>query len=107
MKIDPDSKSYIPLKGKQSKTDKSKEEKVATQFEMLFAQQLVGQLTKGLFKMDDKNNMLGQANSMYRYYITDSLASELAKNHRLGIANMLLKNWNKTLNEKVIKPEDS
>lgn len=106
MKIDSNNKNYIPLNGQTPKTKKTEEDQSATQFEMLFARQLVSQMTRGLFKMDNKNSLMGNSDSLYRYYITDTLASELAKNHKLGIANMLIKHWNKSINNNAKKPED-
>ena len=107
MKIEPNNKQYLSLKDKPAGENKSKEEKSATQFEMLFAQQLVSQMTKGMFKMGDKDNVLGRSNSLYRYYVTDTLAKELAKNHKLGIADMLMKHWNNTVNNNAKKQKDS
>ena len=106
MRIELNDKKYIPLKGKSPDKNDTKEEKAATQFEMVFARQLVNQMTKGMFKMGDNKGVMGRSNSLYRSYVTDTLATELAKNHKLGIADMLIKYWNKT-NNNATKPEDS
>jgi Rod binding domain-containing protein len=79
-----------PLK----KPDKLEEtvEKLGKEFELIFARQLVEQMTKDAFKPSDNSTM--QAGSeIYRTQITDSLASELARNGNLGIAKMLQTNW--------------
>ncbi len=68
-----------------------KKEEVAMQFEKMFARQLVDEMTKDSFKMGDKNSVAGQANSMYRHHITDSLATEIAEQKKLGMADMISK----------------
>ena len=66
-----------------------KKEKVAMQFEKIFARKLVSEMTKDSFKMGDKNGVMGQANSMYRHHITDTLATEIAKQRKLGMADLI------------------
>lgn len=68
---------------------KKKKEKVAMQFEKIFARKLVNEMTKDSFKMGDKDSVMGQANSMYRYHITDTLATEIAKQKKLGMADLI------------------
>lgn len=99
MKIEPQKSSFVPLKKETSAASKIENEKMATEFEQIFARQLVNEMTKGMFEMDDKNNIMGQSMNFYRYHITDALSSELAKNHEFGIADMLMKHWNATSNE--------
>lgn len=72
----------------QSKAQEKKEE-VAMEFEKIFARQLVNEMTKDSFKMGDNNGVAGQANSMYRHHITDSLATEIAEQRKLGMADLI------------------
>ena len=76
--------------GNQENAQKKKEE-VAMQFEKMFARQLVEEMTKDSFKMGDKNGMMGKANSMYRHHITDTLATEIAEQRKLGMADLISK----------------
>ena len=94
MKIQTQKSTYLPTEKTSSKQEHLEKEKVATEFEQVLARQLVDEMTKGLFKTDDKNSVMGQSMDFYRYHITQTLASELAKNHELGIADMLMKQWN-------------
>ena len=68
---------------------KAKMEKVAVEFEKIFARRLVSTLIKDSFKMADKNALMGQSNNLYRRYIVNTLAGELAKQRKLGIANII------------------
>ncbi|MCW9705353.1 hypothetical protein [Fodinibius salsisoli] len=68
-----------------------KKEEVAMQFEKMFAKQLVNEMTKDSFKMGDKNGVAGRANSMYRHHITETLATEIAEQRKLGMADMISK----------------
>lgn len=67
----------------------SKKEEVATEFEKIFAKKLVSELTKDSFKMGDKNGLMGQSNNMYRRHITETLANEIAKQGKLGMADLI------------------
>ena len=71
-----------------------KKEKVATQFEKIFARKLVSEMTKDSFKMGDKKGVMGQANSMYRYHIINTLSNEIAKQRKLGMADLISKRFN-------------
>lgn len=75
--------------------NQTKKEEVATQFEKIFARQLVEEMTKDSFKMGDKKGVMGQSNSMYRHHITDTLASEIAEQRKLGMAD-LISDYHKT-----------
>ena len=77
-------------------------EKTAEEFEELFARHLVREMTKNTFEMADNNGGLGQANSMYREFVTDTLAGKLASQRQLGMADLVTKYWNSHpgLNEK-------
>jgi len=72
-----------------------KREKVATAFEKIFARELVQTMTKGLFKHDDKGTMLEAGSGINRQHIVNTLSKELAKQHKLGIANMITSYLNK------------
>lgn len=95
MKIDPN--NAIPLSQLRSdrNADLSKE-KAATDFEEIFARHLVKELTKDSFKMSGGNPIMGNSNNMYREFITDALATELAKQRKLGMADLVSKYWNKS-----------
>lgn len=84
------------LKAQMHKTTEKqqKKEEVATQFEKIFARQLVSEMTKDSFKMGDKNGAMGQANSMYRYHVINTLTNEIAKQRKLGMADMISKYLN-------------
>lgn len=71
-------------------------EKAATDFEEIFAKHLVNELTKDSFKMSDKGGMMGQSNNMYRSFITDALASELAAQRKLGMADLVSRYWDQS-----------
>lgn len=77
----------VDLSKQESKQDKKEE--VAMEFEKMFAQQLVDEMTKDSFEMGDKNGVAGQANSMYRHHITDTLATEIAEQRKLGMADLI------------------
>jgi Rod binding domain-containing protein len=69
-----------------------KKAQMATEFERVFALQLVTEMTKGTFKTAD--NGIGQAGAdLYRSQINETLATELARQGSLGIARMLTANW--------------
>lgn len=73
-----------------------KKQEVATAFEEIFARQLVREMTKGSFKMDDKNSLMGSG-GLYRTYIVDTLATELAKQHKLGMAELINEYWQRRI----------
>ena len=73
-------------------------EKTAVQFEEIFAKHLVSELTKNSFKID--GGMMGNANKMYREFITDALATELAAQRKLGMADLVTQYWNINKDEK-------
>ena len=62
------------------------------QFEEIFAKHLVKELTKDSFKIE--GGMMGNANKMYREFITDALATELAAQRKLGMADLVSRYWN-------------
>lgn len=82
----------INLKETKATIEERKKEKTATQFEEIFALQLVREMTKGTFKMTDNNADKGVA-EIYRSHVNQVLAQELASKHKLGIANLILKYW--------------
>ncbi len=89
----------IDLKKNQIADEEEKKQKTATQFEQIFALELVREMTKGTFKMSDNDGYKGVA-AIYRSHVNEVLARELASKHKLGIADMLLKYWDQ-------KPESS
>jgi Rod binding domain-containing protein len=72
-------------------SESAKREEVATNFEKIFARKLVKELTKDSFKMGDNKGMMGQSNNLYRRHIIDTLASEIAKQRKLGMADLVTK----------------
>lgn len=78
----------------QNRSSELQKEEAATDFEELFARHLVKEMTKDSFKMTDNNGVMGQSNNMYREYITDALAGELADQRRLGMADLVTRYWN-------------
>jgi Rod binding domain-containing protein len=71
-------------------------EKAATDFEEIFAKHLVNELTKDSFKMSDNGGIMGQSNNMYRSFITDALAGELAAQRKLGMADLVSRYWDQS-----------
>ncbi len=94
MKLQPLSTNQpINLKEDKATVEEQKKEKTATQFEEIFALQLVREMTKGTFKMSDNSEDKGVA-EIYRSHVNQVLAQELASKHELGIANLMMKYWN-------------
>ncbi|MCG8372569.1 MAG: rod-binding protein, partial [Balneolales bacterium] len=65
----------------------------AIQFEEIFARHLVKELTKNTFKMTNEGGLMGNANNMYREFINDALANELAAQKKLGMADLVSRYW--------------
>ena len=61
-------------------------QEAAQDFEEIFARKLVQEMTKDSFKMGDNNSPMGSSNNLYRKYITDTLAGEIAAQRKLGMA---------------------
>lgn len=78
----------------QNRSEDLKKEQAAIDFEEIFARQLVNEMTKESFKMADNDTGMGQSNSLYREFITDALAGELAKQRKLGMADLVSAYWN-------------
>lgn len=96
MKVDD---SFLNIARNQIDKNRSQDlqkEKAATDFEEIFAKHLVNELTKDSFKMSDKGGMMGQSNNMYRSFITDALASELAAQRKLGMADLVSRYWDQS-----------
>lgn len=96
MKVDD---SFLNIARNQVDKNRSQDlqkEKAATDFEEIFAKHLVNELTKDSFKMSDKGGMMGQSNNMYRSFITDALASELAAQRKLGMADLVSRYWDQS-----------
>lgn len=95
MKVD----SYLQIaqnQVNQTRSDDIKKEQAATDFEEIFARQLVNELTKDSFKMTDNETGMGQSNNLYREFITDALAGELAQQRKLGMADLVSKYWDQS-----------
>ncbi len=77
-----------------NRREEIRKKQAANEFEEIFARHLVNELTKDSFKLAD-NTTFGQSNSLYREFITDALAAELAAQRRLGIAELVETFWNR------------
>lgn len=71
-------------------------EEAATNFEEIFARHLVEEMTKNSFKMNENSGVMGSANNLYREHVTEALASELAKQRKLGMAELVSLYWDKS-----------
>ncbi|MEO1022064.1 MAG: hypothetical protein AAFW89_05920 [Bacteroidota bacterium] len=71
-----------------------KKEKAANDFEEIFARHLVNEMTKSSFKMSEGGGMMGASSNIYRQHVTEALASELASQRKLGMADLVTKYWN-------------
>ncbi|MGB0346931.1 MAG: hypothetical protein ACPGGA_05560, partial [Balneolaceae bacterium] len=79
-------------------------ENAAVQFEEIFAKHLVKELTKDSFKIE--GGMMGNANKMYREFITEALATELAAQRKLGMADLVSRYWNQNNEEQHLNNRD-
>ena len=87
--------NHIPINQSslsESRKQHREKENAAVQFEEIFAKHLVKELTKDSFKIE--GCMMGNANKMYREFITDALATELAAQRKLGMADLVSRYWN-------------
>lgn len=81
--------------GTTGSTVEEKKKEMAMEFERLFARQLVQEMTKGLFKNDDKKGMMTSGNEMYRNHIVDTLSQALAEQEKLGMSGMISNYWDR------------
>lgn len=88
----------------QSRKEVREKENAAVQFEEIFAKHLVKELTKDSFKIE--GGMMGNANKMYREFITDALATELAAQRKLGMADLVSRYWNQNNEEQHLNNRD-
>jgi Rod binding domain-containing protein len=77
-----------------ARQDEIRKEQAANDFEEIFAKHLVNELTKDSFKFAD-NSTYGQSNNLYREFVTDALAGELADQRKLGMAELVETFWDK------------
>lgn len=72
-------------------------EDAARQFEEILIQQMVREMTRGLFETslagDDAPQWMGAYGDMQSEMLAAELARQLAASGRLGISEMLLKQW--------------
>ena len=78
----------------QARKHELERDKAATDFEEIFAKHLVKEMTKNTFKMDSNSGVYGNSANMYREFVTDALAQELAQQRKLGMADLVTKYWN-------------
>ena len=81
----------MPLARKEGPQNK---EETAMEFERFFATHLVKEMTKGLFETEG-NSIVGNSGNFYRDYVTSTLADELAQEKRLGMADLIMKHWDR------------
>ncbi len=97
MEINP-FKEFIAKQAGPDKAERIRKEQAAIDFEEIFARQLVNEMTKNSFEMT--NSLAGAgSNSLYREFITDALAGELAGQRKLGMADLVMDYWNQTTDE--------
>ncbi|MEX2462892.1 MAG: hypothetical protein WD513_01280 [Balneolaceae bacterium] len=80
----------------EDRRDELRKEQAAKDVEKIFAKHLVNEMTKNSFKMSDGINSSGKSDSLYREFITDALAEQLATEQRLGMADLISKYWDQT-----------
>lgn len=68
----------------------------ALEFERIFARYLVGEMTKESFRPADNHGMPGAGSEFYRDLIVDALSNQLARERRLGFADLVMQFWNRT-----------
>lgn len=84
-------------------TDQQREElrkeQTAIQFEELFARHLVKEMTKSVFQM--QGGTMGNNNSyhLYQEFVTDALATQLAAQKKLGMADLVSRHWDNASRE--------
>ena len=82
----------------QAETLKERKEEVPLEFEKIFARHLVEEMTKEVFDMQEEQPMM-QSQSMYQEHITDTLATHMAEQRSLGIADMVEHFWEDRLHD--------
>lgn len=75
---------------------KMQKEETAMEFEKIFAMHMVQEMTKGSFDMVQEGG-LSRSNALYREHITETLATELAKQNKLGMADLVMQYWQNKL----------
>lgn len=76
----------------ESRREELLKEETAESFEEIFARHLVKEMTKDSFQMSDNQGGMG-SNHLYREFITDALAGELAARRSLGMADLITRYW--------------
>jgi Rod binding domain-containing protein len=99
MKVDDSFLNIAKQQVSKQRTEELQKEKAANDFEEIFARHLVKEMTKDSFKMSDKNSVMGSSGSLYREHITDALAGELAKQRKLGMADLVTRYWSHPADE--------
>lgn len=77
----------------QHRSEELQKEQAALDFEEIFARHLVEEMTKDSFKMSDTGSGMGESSHLYREFITDALAGELAARRTLGMADLVSRYW--------------
>ncbi len=74
-------------------SQKKKQNEIASEFEKIFARQMISQMTKGIFE-SESGGVLNSGNSIYSEQVTDVLAEAFAEQEPLKIADMVRSYWN-------------
>ncbi len=77
----------------EERREQIRREKTATQFEEIFARHLVKEISKNTFRLDKATGGMGHGSDLYREFITEALAGQLAEQRTLGVADLLMKYW--------------
>lgn len=89
---------YANIAGRltEHRSEQIKKEQAAIDFEEIFARQLIREMTKDSFKMGDNSGVMGSSNNLYREFIVDTLAGEIAAQRKLGMADLISKHWSRS-----------
>ena len=80
-----------PMKQVNAGYQKPEIKDVGKDFELLFAKNLVAEMTKNQFQMGGKDSFMSAGSELYKHHITDTLSKELANQGSLGIAELIQK----------------
>lgn len=97
MKVDTPTTNPGALLRKATGSEEQKEE-IAMEFERIFAQRLVQEMTKGMFDSGDNQGVMSSGNEMYRRQIIDTLSGALAEQRKLGMADVVSKYLDNRMN---------
>lgn len=104
-----DTPKDVPLLSPEQRKPRTPQE-AAEQFEEVLLQQMLRTMTKGLFDNslagDDAPQWMGAYNDIQSDVLTAELSKQLSNSGKLGIAEMLLKQWERNAAEDGGTPGD-